>query len=155
MSSTLKRNKKLDKIYDAKTNLVFKSLTEKVVIGKIVDGEYVELNEDILEECKQHGFKYDENMVEEDDDDQEEDEKEIETPKNPEVVNKTEVVKPKTDSVFNSLFTNFQKEVEQLFDCNQDVVSGLERQIVSLQKELEETKKKLKAVLCAMQDTLN
>jgi len=60
----LKKNKKLDKIYHPETGLVFKSATEKVVIGRIVDDEFIPLDEEALELCEQNHFKYDESLVE-------------------------------------------------------------------------------------------
>jgi hypothetical protein len=60
----LKKNKKLDKIYHPDSGLVFKSATEKVVIGRIVDDEFISLDEATLELCEQYNFKYDESLVE-------------------------------------------------------------------------------------------
>lgn len=60
----LKKNKKLDKIYHPETGVVFKSATEKVVIGRIVDDEFIPLDEEALELCEKNHFKYDESLVE-------------------------------------------------------------------------------------------
>ena len=60
----LKKNKKLDKIYHPDTGLVFKSATEKVVIGRIVDDEFVPLDDEAVELCEQNQFKVDESLLE-------------------------------------------------------------------------------------------
>jgi hypothetical protein len=60
----LKHNKKLDKIYDPITGLVFKSPNEKLVTGRIVDNEFRPLDEEILALCEEHGFKHDESLIE-------------------------------------------------------------------------------------------
>lgn len=60
----LKKNKKLDKIYHPDTGLVFKSATEKVVVGRIVDDEFIPLDDEALELCEKNHFKYDESLVE-------------------------------------------------------------------------------------------
>jgi len=62
----LKKNKKLDKIYHPDTGLVFKSATEKVVIGRIVDDEFVPLDEEAVELCEKNSFKVDESLLETD-----------------------------------------------------------------------------------------
>ncbi len=64
---TLKKNKKLDLIYHPETMLVFKSATEKVVTGRILDDEFVSLDEEALKLCDENGFKYDETLVETED----------------------------------------------------------------------------------------
>lgn len=60
----LKKHKKLDKIYHPDTGLVFKSATEKVVVGRIVDDDFVELDEEALQLCEQNHFKVDESLLE-------------------------------------------------------------------------------------------
>jgi outer membrane biosynthesis protein TonB len=60
----LKTNKKLGKIYHPDTGLVFKSATEKVVIGRIVDDEFVSLDDEAVELCEQNHFKIDESLLE-------------------------------------------------------------------------------------------
>ena len=55
----LKKNKKLDKIYHPETSLVFKSATEKIVIGRIEDDEFVPLDQLCVDLCLQNNFKYD------------------------------------------------------------------------------------------------
>lgn len=51
--------KKGDIIYHPDTNLVIKGAKEKVVIGKLVDGEVKLLEESDIETCNEIGMKYD------------------------------------------------------------------------------------------------
>lgn len=61
----LKRSKKLDKIYHPESGLVFKSATEKIVIGRIADEEFISLDEVTIALCEQYGQEYDKSLVEE------------------------------------------------------------------------------------------
>jgi len=72
----LKRNKKLDKIFDPETNLVFKSPNDRIVIGRLENDEFIELDEKALALalCYEHQFRYDTTLVEVEEDEVEEDE---------------------------------------------------------------------------------
>jgi outer membrane biosynthesis protein TonB len=59
----LKKHKK-GFLYHADTNLVFKSSTEKIVIGRLFQDDFISLDDEALELCEQNGFKYDETLVE-------------------------------------------------------------------------------------------
>lgn len=59
----LKKNKK-GQIYHSDTNLVFKSASEKIVIGRLSGDEFISLDEEALELCEKNGFAYDESLVE-------------------------------------------------------------------------------------------
>ena len=61
----LKKNKKLDKIYHPDTGLVFKSASERVVIGRIIEDEFASLDQESVDLCQQYGFRYDESLIEE------------------------------------------------------------------------------------------
>lgn len=60
----LKKHKKTGNIYDPETFLVFKSISDKTVIGRMDDDEFVSLDQDCLDLCEQYNFKYDESLVE-------------------------------------------------------------------------------------------
>ncbi len=54
----LRKNKKTSKLWHPKTKMVFKSSTEKIVIGKM-EGEYVKsLTDEDIEVCKTWGFGF-------------------------------------------------------------------------------------------------
>lgn len=59
----LKKSKKLDKIYDNETKLVVRSKDDKTVIGRIEDDNFVELDQDAVDLCDKHGYKYDESLI--------------------------------------------------------------------------------------------
>lgn len=91
----LKRNKKLDKIYNPDSGLVFNSSSkDKLVIGRIEDDEFISLDEKALELCEEYNFKYDESLVETEEEEQEQEEKEVVPSKEEE---KEEVVPPKKE----------------------------------------------------------
>ena len=86
----LKKNKEINKIWHPESGLVFKSSKEKLVIGRVEDGEVIPLDDDALDLCTQWKFKYDTSLVEEVDDEEEGDEED-------EHENVDEPVKPKND----------------------------------------------------------
>jgi hypothetical protein len=61
---TLKRNKKLDKIFHSETNLVFKSINEKIVIGRLEGDKFLSLDGICIELCEEWGLSYDESLIE-------------------------------------------------------------------------------------------
>jgi len=76
MSSTknkivLKKLKDTDKVWHSDSTLVFKSLKDKVVIGRYFEKEIIPLDDLCLELCSKWKFKYDKDLVEEEDDDEE------------------------------------------------------------------------------------
>ena len=54
----IKLNKDIKMWWHLETKLVFKSSTEKIVIGRYKDGEFQKLKEDDIEDCQKYGFKY-------------------------------------------------------------------------------------------------
>ena len=72
-----KRLKEYDTIWHEDSTLVFKSATEKLVVGRYVDGKMIKLDSKALEICKEWKFKYDE-TIPIDDDDEDEGEEEVE-----------------------------------------------------------------------------
>jgi outer membrane biosynthesis protein TonB len=77
--TVFKKHKALDKVYHPESGLVIKSATDKVVVGRISDDEFVSLDDECLELCEKYGFKYDETLV-----------AEQESEENPEVEEKPE-----------------------------------------------------------------
>jgi hypothetical protein len=92
----LKKNKEINKIWHPESGLVFKSSKEKLVIGRVEDGEVIPLDDDALDLCTQWKFKYDTSLVEEVDEDEEEEGDEAEADEE-EHENVDEPVKPKND----------------------------------------------------------
>jgi predicted DNA-binding WGR domain protein len=54
----LNRNKKLGVLFHKESNLVFKSESEKIVVGKLVENEVVPLKDEDVDECRRWGFKF-------------------------------------------------------------------------------------------------
>lgn len=54
----IKLNKDIKMWWHLETKLVFKSSTEKIVIGRCKDGEFQKLTEYDIEDCQKYGFKY-------------------------------------------------------------------------------------------------
>jgi hypothetical protein len=168
----LRRNKTLDVIYHAETNLVFNNASDKLLIAKISDNQVVELDDEDVETCKKLGFKYDETKVmqqeevEEQEPEQEEVEQEQPDEQTQEEVEQpvtVEQVKPKdrnnnslqellskVENLFSARDSEYSQKVESLETENSSLKSELE----TLKKEHEATKKKLKNVLLAMQENL-
>ena len=61
----LKPLKEMETIWHPDSTLVFKSKTEKVVIGRWINGEFVPLDEEAVELCTQWSFKYDQELYDE------------------------------------------------------------------------------------------
>lgn len=69
----LKKLKEYDTIWHPETTLVFKSLNERIVIGRYVDEQIIPLDETALELCEKWNFKPDESLLASDEDDSKED----------------------------------------------------------------------------------
>jgi hypothetical protein len=188
--------------------LVFKSATDKLVIGRIENDEVIPLDEKALELCEEHGFSYDESLVETEEAEAEaeaDEEKPVEKPAKGKAVKaaseedekpakgkavKAEAAKPKKSSAseaeeapaaekkavksapskktatpasndglkdFEAILQRHTKELQEFVagrPVDSDKVSELEQQVVSLKKELDESKKKMKSLLAAMQGDL-
>ena len=61
----LKRNKLINKIWHPESTLVFKSSTEKLVIGRLDGSDIIPLDDEAIDLCVQWKFKYDTSLVEE------------------------------------------------------------------------------------------
>jgi hypothetical protein len=61
----LKKLKEYDTMWHPDSTLVFKSSTEKLVIGRYVNNELISLDEEALELCEKWKFKYDSSLIEE------------------------------------------------------------------------------------------
>ena len=68
----LKKNKSIDKIWHPDSALVFKSLEEKIVIGRLENGKVITLDEIALSLCEEWKFKYDETLLPENEQDENE-----------------------------------------------------------------------------------
>ena len=174
----LRPHRKLNKLYHSDTGLVFKSATEKVVIGRIVDDEFVSLDEEALDLCQQNNFRYDESLVEMQEETPDVDEEETPEPEPPVKASKESKVSKKKNKTlskeiqedenksedqvdckdFTTLISSYNKDLQdcvaRMHQTYKDKVTNLEKQLTTLKKELEDSRKKLKNILCAMQDDL-
>lgn len=179
---TLKRNKKHDKIYDATTGLVIRSTKDKVVIGRLVDDEYIPLNAEMVELCDELGYEYDESLLASEPTNESEEESEREASSSQEAsqettpvqqeasqeakreipeVNNTIVFSRPTPEVQLSYILEQHKNALYEFVNSLGANSELESTLASVRVELEETQKellatktKLKKILIAMQGDL-
>lgn len=129
----LKKNKEIDKIWHPESGLVFKSSTEKLVIGRFKDGEVIPLDDEALDLCTQWKFKYDTSLVEEVDEeegDEEEGDEEDEEDENDEKFDETknEKVIDGNDKLKNEglveVFGENTKDVESDIDEKVKVLSN-------------------------------
>ncbi len=60
----LKKLKELDTIWHSDSTLVFKSSQDKVVTGRWLNNEFIQLDNEAVELCKKFGFKYDQVLYE-------------------------------------------------------------------------------------------
>lgn len=95
----LKKLKEYDTVWHPESTLVFKSSTDKRVIGRIEDNELIQIDEKTIELCEQWNFDYDENLI---DNEEVDESQENET----EEVSQSEVVKKEVEEV--------TKEVEEI-----------------------------------------
>ena len=58
MSLKFKRLKEYDTIWHPDSTIVLKSATEKVAVGRFVDGEMIKFDDETLKLCKKWKFKY-------------------------------------------------------------------------------------------------
>ena len=118
----LKKNNIINKIWHPESTLVFKSATEKLVIGRFFDNEFISIDEKTLDLCVQWKFKYDASLVDEEEvtasDDEKSDENEHEktikissqSPRSCGVVKDIEVnnVVTKIENVDNNIVTKIE-----------------------------------------------
>jgi len=184
----LKKHKKLGKIYQDKSMLVFKSATERLVVGRIEDDQFIPLDEKAVELCEEYGHEVDKSLLDEAEADVQEEveEKEIdaeesveplpepvveppskakkEKKEKPEETPKKKAVVPPKVLDFSSVLMRHSEELIELNSSltkkeeestqNKERVAELEKELETMKKDHEETKKKLKGVLLAMQNSL-
>jgi hypothetical protein len=85
VKTVFKRIKNSDHIWHPDSTLVFKSPTDRVVIGRYESGDIIDLDEQTLELCIKFKFKYDPTLVEEVKEEEEEEVKEVEEEEEKEV----------------------------------------------------------------------
>ena len=67
---SLKKNKIIDKVWHPESTLVFKSAKEQLAIGRCVNDIFIPLDTETLNLCKEWKFKYDKELVIEEDDEE-------------------------------------------------------------------------------------
>ena len=118
VNTVLRKNKALDKLWHLATGMVFKSVKERVVIGKCVDDKLLPLSTDDIEVCMAHGFAY-ENTIEEDNivtkkviNDESEEDDDVHTPVENKAVRKiTEVPSVVKKTLNNDQAKNVKKSI--------------------------------------------
>ena len=138
----LKRNKKLDKIYHSETNLVFKSVNEKVVIGRIENDEIIPLDESCIKLCDDWGLSYDDSLVEQTSS-TEENQQQVSEPVVQELQKNVEI------NIFEEL-NSFRSQLEKHNTILLDKISLLENKLKELEinyQESLESKRKLKQMI--------
>jgi chromosome segregation ATPase len=118
----LKKLKEYDTMWHPDSTLVFKSSTEKLVIGRYVNNELISLDEEALELCEKWKFKYDSSLIEEevetegddveDEKVQEEEEPTGEEEQKTDDVSEEEEVSPEPEEITGSINSIEVKEVE-------------------------------------------
>jgi hypothetical protein len=97
MKVVLKKNKKIGKIWHPQTRLIFKSATERIVVGYLnYDESISNLSEENVKVCKEWGFRFgsekDESEKDESEKESEKDESEKESESDTELENVNNVV---------------------------------------------------------------
>ena len=163
--SSLKRHVKSGKIFFTDTKLVVKSASEKIVIGRIFNDDFLQLDKEAVDLCNQLGLQYDKNLLNEEETEQrqesnEEEETEQRQESNEEETQekpKCEQTKEETVGFLDILKINF-KNIENSYKKYEKEINSkitlLETELDTTKKELQEVKKKLKGVLIAMQSSL-
>ena len=77
VDKVLRKNKDIDKFWHADTRMVFKSKTERVVIGRESSGEILRLSPEDVSICIKYGFKIDEDCVDVIDENEDNEDEEI------------------------------------------------------------------------------
>lgn len=106
VNTVLRKNKALDKLWHLATGMVFKSVKERVVIGKCVDDKLVSLSTEDIEVCMAHGFAYENPNEHVDSDD------DVQTPVENKVIRKiTEVPSVIKKTLDNDQAKNVKKSI--------------------------------------------
>ena len=169
----LKKNKTIDKIWHPDSTLVFKSSEEKLVIGRLENGQVIPLDDIAVELCEEWKFKYDETLLEQseqegDENDEEENEEENEETQseepsneehpNQETHNEEHPIKEPTSQnevVIDSMFSALQSRVLSTILALEEKIRIQTQEMSSIKKELEDTHTELKSTKTELEDTRN
>ena len=174
----LKKNNIINKIWHPESTLVFKSATEKLVIGRFCDNEFISIDEKTLDLCVQWKFKYDTSLVDEEEvtasDDEKSDEEQNEktikispqrlsvienVTKNEDnnVVTKIENVDNDSVTKMEHVFCNFVTSTQLLHNNFQKILFDVQQTSATAQsklsKELEDTKESLETLMKEHEET--
>lgn len=138
---TLKKIKGSDNILHPDSGLVFRSQKDKVVIGKYEDGEILTLDNSMVELCEKWNFKYDQDLLVEEDENEEnenieeteegaeeedgEDEQENEETSAVEETETNDVDENKEEEVNQDSNTEEEEDVQQKSDFNIDIPDNI------------------------------
>lgn len=127
----LKKLKELNTIWHPDSTLVFKSKDEKLVIGRWVDSTLVDLDDTAIQLCETWKFKIDESMLDQSDGS---------------VLDGTDL-SVGGESVEQNVETCLDVDVVSLPMQVRDAISNVEEIVGLMQKELDDTKRKLRATI--------
>jgi len=169
----LKKLKELDVIWHPETTLVFRSVTDKVVTGRIYNGSVIPLDDEAIELCAEWKFKYDQDLLEngnEDTDSDNDNDKETDEEKSPpkveaKIVAEEKIVEKVVEKVVEekvvvkeNVVISVDENVEQFMETFKTLVnigtvdlqsrlskyeSDFKRKIESMTKELESVRQEL------------
>lgn len=149
----LKKNKTINKIWHPESTLVFKSAKEKKVIGRFLDEKFIPLDEEALTLCEEWHFKFDANLVEEEEVENEfDDEKDVAEEEvrsiAPSDASENVTPSPSPSPSLNKEFMDVARLTETFTAKVDAIVTGLQEKIENLEKELgkiQESERKLQA----------
>ena len=157
-TSKYKKDKTIDKYYQVGTGLVINSTEEKVVIGRLKNGQFVPLDQDdeieqTLKLCEDNGLKFDETLVNfEEDEDTEQEVKSVPEETKPEESAPKESVNSSTDTSMVELAQMLQQHNEQLRSFVTRIMaknsssSETEKELAVAKQNLVDTRKELDAL---------
>lgn len=134
----LKKLKEYDTLWHPESALVFKSSTDKKVIGRIEDNELIQLDEKTIELCEQWNFEYDESLIEEEQDTSLNDKTSVEDNENSDGDEIKEVVKSVEDNTKTVVKENqnnnclYDNKVQQLGN----VINEFQKNIMTNMEEI-------------------
>ena len=168
----LKKLKEYDTMWHPDSTLVFKSSTEKLVIGRYVNNELISLDEEALELCEKWKFKYDSSLIEEEvetDGDDVEDEKVQEEGEEPtdeeEEDQKTEEVSPEPEETTGSINSIEIKDVVVVNEPTIEITTSdvdfkvnfkfLDKYLLDFKSSIDSNNEKQAQRISKLQDELN
>ena len=159
-TTSLKRHKKIGKIYNPDTMLVFDNNTvNRKVIGRIENDFFIDFDQQSFELCEKYNLNYDKSLVEEDEPDYEEEENKKDILDDTSS-SKKDILDDTSSSKKDILDDTSSSKKDILDDSNFDYAINIIKQVLyenkqkisELQKEIDKNKKKMNLLLTAIQE---